>query len=482
MRQTPGQISGSMNRAYSVQLFVKRVTVILSALIAVSTLVIFLLVYLPLKKELEKSLIDNFSQLSAVNYHSLQNSINRGLEGARSLSSRSMIRQAMSEYSSGEMSLEELAAYTQPKYEEGAAALEYLLLAERFAGKSVIARVAPANYEESPCFIDRLLKVGTEVNSSLCLRDGQVYFAVFSPIFSDGQMLGYDRLIFNLTGQIHMLCTDTTETLLLYEDGFQALLDGAQSIHNTSSSRIFYKQEFYYHTLPLQDTIHFVSRQSEDALFAPVHPLSRQTLLVGIFILIAFTAAIYFSAIRFAKNELRNLEDSRNSYKKAASEANMDPLTGAGNRRYGEEALALAFERFQRKGLSPAIVLFDIDSLKHINDTYGHSAGDMIIRSVAETVREHIRGDDMLFRWGGDEFVGIFEGLTKGGTLPFAQKLLDIVSKLKVDTGAGKVSPTISVGAACFEREDRSFIDAINRADRAMYQSKAQGRNRANEL
>ena len=114
-------------RIYSVRGFIRRVILTLASLVAISSVVLFLLVYLPMKAELEKSLMNNFEQLSFIRYASLQNDMDRGLEGARSLSSRSVIRNAILEYRNGEMDMDELMAATQLRYEDGAKALEYLM-------------------------------------------------------------------------------------------------------------------------------------------------------------------------------------------------------------------------------------------------------------------------------------------------------------------------------------------------------------------
>lgn len=477
-KKTPG----IGNRTYSIQTFIKRVILTLTALVAASSAAIFLLIYLPLKTELEKSLLDNFDRLSYISYASLQNSIDRGLEGARSMSSRTVIRDAILEYENGEMDIDELIAYTQSKYEDGAKALEHLIRAERLVDGTKIAEYLSGDFKDHSCTTEDRLTESSEISSALCLTDDHTYFAMISPILSDGQVIGYDKLVFDLSNQIQMLSTDTIELKLMYQNEFEGLSSAASTVQSDAVSSLFYKEGFYYQTFLMPDSAYFISKQSEASLLEPVYRLSMQTLLAGIGVLFVFTIAVYILVIRYAKDDLVNLEDSRRSLKEAVTEASMDPLTKAGSRRVGEEFLKTVFESFRKGEPSPAILLFDIDNLKRINDTYGHSVGDRVIRSIAETVQTNIRSGDMLLRWGGDEFIGIFGGLSKESALPFAKKLLNAVSDRTVAIDAETINPTISIGISYFNEEDLDFIDAINRADRAMYQSKAGGRNRAHEL
>ncbi len=477
-KKTPGM----GNRTYSIQIFIKRVIITLTALVAVSSAAVILLIYLPLKTELQQSLIDNFDRLSYISYASLQNSIDRGIEGARSMSSRTVIRNAILEYENGEIDMAELIAYTQPKYQDGAKALEHLIRAERFVDDTIIAEYLSADYKDHFCTTEDRLVENSEISSALCLTDEHTFFAMLSPILSEGRVIGYDKLVFDLSDQIQTLSTDTIKLEIIYQDEFESLSSTANTVRSDAISSLFYKEDFYYQAFCMRDSAYFISKQSGASLLEPVYRLSFQTLLAGISILLAFTIAVYIFVARYAKGELVNLEDIRRSLKDAVTEANLDPLTKAGSRRFGDEFLTSAFERFRQGEPSPAILLFDIDNLKKVNDTYGHSVGDRVIRSIAEAVQTSIRSGDMLLRWGGDEFIGIFGGLSKESALPFAKKLLNTVSDQTIEVGAETINPTISVGISYFNEDDRDFIDAINRADRAMYQSKAGGRNKAHEL
>ncbi|GAB1433361.1 hypothetical protein MASR2M29_19870 [Spirochaetota bacterium] len=188
-----------------------------------------------------------------------------------------------------------------------------------------------------------------------------------------------------MSGQIHSLCTETINSELLYKEKFDELSLDALVLQKNDSSLLFYKAGTYYNDFYLQDDVHFVISQNEGSLLEPVYRLSRQILFAGMAILLLFAAGVYLFIIRHARDEM---EDNYTFLTYAMTEANTDPLTKAGTRRFGEELLSLSFERFKSGERSPAILLFDIDSFKGINDLYGHSAGDLVIRSVAESVQK----------------------------------------------------------------------------------------------
>ena len=477
-KKTPGMD----NRSYSIRAFVKRVIITLTALVAVSLVAVVLLIYLPLKAELQQSLMDNFNRLSYISYASLRHSIGCGIEGARSLSSRTMLQSAILEYENGEMDMGELIAYTQPKYQHGVTVLESLIKAERFVDGTIIATYFSGDYKDLSCIPEDGLVESREISFSFCLSDGHAYLAMLSPILSEGRAIGYDKLVFDLSDQLQRLSPDTIQLGLIDNDEFEDLSSTASVLQSDASSSLFYKDSLYCRAFHMENGTYLISTQSDASLLEPVYRLSIQTLLTGIGVLLAFTLAVYIFVVRYAKGELVNLENSRRLLKKAVKEANTDPLTKAGSRRFGEKFLISAFGNFRRGQPSPAVFLFDIDNLKHINDTYGHSVGDRVIGSIAAAVQANIRSGDVLLRWGGDEFIGIFWGLSNENALPFAKKLLNTVSDQTIEIGAETINPTISVGISYFNEDDQDFIDAINRADRAMYQSKAGGRDEAHEL
>ncbi len=158
-------------------------------------------------------------------------------------------------------------------------------------------------------------------------------------------------------------------------------------------------------------------------------------------------------------------------------QVNWDVLTGANSRQFGMTELAHCFENFSGGVQSPAIMLLDVDNFKSVNDTYGHEAGDEVLKKIVKAVYENSRASDKLIRWGGDEFVGIFEGMKREICEAYSEKLLKSISSIEYDFGKGNAHVTVSVGFAYFSKEDNGYEDVLSRADEALYRSKANGKN-----
>jgi diguanylate cyclase (GGDEF)-like protein/PAS domain S-box-containing protein len=157
-----------------------------------------------------------------------------------------------------------------------------------------------------------------------------------------------------------------------------------------------------------------------------------------------------------------------------------DRLTGLNNRGYWEECLQHEYARHRRYQSMAALVMFDIDHFKAVNDTYGHQAGDKVIQAVAEVVREQIRGADYAGRYGGEEFVVLMPDIDSSGALNFAERLRKRIEALVVSYEQQTIPFTISLGVADLSYPSDDHKQLIERADQALYASKKGGRNQTN--
>lgn len=124
-------------------------------------------------------------------------------------------------------------------------------------------------------------------------------------------------------------------------------------------------------------------------------------------------------------------------------------------------------------------MMLDIDNFKYVNDNFGHEAGDEVLRKIVETVYANCRSSDRLIRWGGDEFVGIFDGMKREICVTFSEKVLRSVSALEFNFDGRIHHVTVSIGFAYFSPDDAGYEDALSRADSALYRSKTSGKNTA---
>ncbi len=161
--------------------------------------------------------------------------------------------------------------------------------------------------------------------------------------------------------------------------------------------------------------------------------------------------------------------------REAREHARLDALTRIGNRRMIEEALA-AFGG-QRRPASAAIIFFDIDHFKAVNDTYGHEVGDRTIVEVARTAAAVVRSFDTIGRWGGEEFVAIARGVDASGAAALADRLRAMIAVARIPVLQGTLGVTISAGVTTVH-PDEPGEEALARADKLMYESKQRGRNR----
>jgi diguanylate cyclase (GGDEF)-like protein len=170
--------------------------------------------------------------------------------------------------------------------------------------------------------------------------------------------------------------------------------------------------------------------------------------------------------------------DNARLFADARRHATIDELTGMWNRRSFFENAQREFQRRQRTLRSLAILMFDVDHFKSINDTYGHAAGDQVLRGLAEHCRSQLRVIDIIGRYGGEEFAVALPETDIEAAEHIAERLRTSVEHTSFVTSQGSISLTISVGVAVCHPDDQTTLDAIiDRADRALYLAKRSVRN-----
>ncbi len=156
-----------------------------------------------------------------------------------------------------------------------------------------------------------------------------------------------------------------------------------------------------------------------------------------------------------------------------------DPLTGLFNRRFLEESLAREIDRAKRKKQFIGIIMIDIDHFKRFNDTYGHEAGDLVLQTVGNHLKKHIRQYDVACRYGGEELVIVMPDASLENTILRAEEIREGVKQLHLEYDGKKLDRiTISVGVSCFPDDGIEVQSLIRAADKALYKAKQQGRDR----
>ena len=206
-------------------------------------------------------------------------------------------------------------------------------------------------------------------------------------------------------------------------------------------------------------------------------------LLAVVFALAAGIVGILYRKVRHANAQLKvkNLELKQQSSR--------DPLTGLYNRRHFQEFMRTHLQVEKRgagtsgEEIVGALFLLDVDHFKHVNDTFGHAAGDAVLKMISDSLRDILRETDMIVRWGGEEFLAFLPAIPRSGVEEIARRLLTGISSTVIDYQDTSISVNVSIGFAPFPlvpgAQALPWERAVNLVDMALYLAKGHGRNRA---
>jgi len=182
-------------------------------------------------------------------------------------------------------------------------------------------------------------------------------------------------------------------------------------------------------------------------------------------VLVAYITTMFSADIRYGLNRAKLLSET-------------DELTGLHNMRGFVVIANRLFAQAQRYARAASFLMVDSDSLKQVNDAYGHEAGNRLLRHLVKAMQGHLRATDVAARYGGDEFVVMLPDTPARGALEVAERIRHAVESTPFSADAGRVPCTVSIGIASYPEDGRSIETLLARADRALYEAKAAGRNR----
>lgn len=194
----------------------------------------------------------------------------------------------------------------------------------------------------------------------------------------------------------------------------------------------------------------------------------------------------FYRSNRFPERDLAVLEGLLNiivfplrnaiRYRDAVTAALADPLTGAGNRIALSNTLQREIELAKRYDQSMAVLMLDIDHLSSINQQYGHSGGDRVLRQLVQTLRKEIRGSDVVFRHGGEEFVVLLTNTNQSTALDVAERIRQQINRTEIEHRGEHVQVSASIGVSMLHPDD-TVTRILERASFAMYNAKNEGRD-----
>ena len=186
--------------------------------------------------------------------------------------------------------------------------------------------------------------------------------------------------------------------------------------------------------------------------------------------LVLFWVSLLVEYIRFqTRVRLREAKDYLNI------QAKTDELTGLSNRRGFKQYLGEVEQRTEMKN-SFAVIVGDLDHFKQINDQYGHEVGDFVLREIAKTLKSLVRSEDLIVRWGGEEFLLLLVNTDLNGAQILAEKIRQTISSTHYSTDQGKLAVSMSLGVDA-QKVGGDLYATLGAADRAMYEAKRRGRN-----
>jgi diguanylate cyclase (GGDEF)-like protein/PAS domain S-box-containing protein len=334
-----------------------------------------------------------------------------------------------------------------------------------------------------------------ETNYIKSLKETRVFKAVKNPLYDmEGNIIGMCGVSTDITdeknlqqmvkSQQHLLnaVLDNADAYIYMKDidrTFQYVNSKVAKLFGDSPENIIGKKDT--EVLPIEVAEHFhlsdqkvfetnekqiIEESSEDESGELRHYISTKIpyqLEEGIPSLIGFSTDV---------TELYALKEQ---FKK---QANTDSLTELYNRRYFTEHSEREFYRAKRHLRIVSLISIDIDHFKHINDGYGHPAGDKVLMSVAKCLLPCIRQEDILARIGGEEFSILLPETSLQSAKVVAERIRLNQSNLSIKgEWKGEITLTVSIGVTCIKFEDDTFDDFFRRGDKALYQAKALGRN-----
>ena len=193
-----------------------------------------------------------------------------------------------------------------------------------------------------------------------------------------------------------------------------------------------------------------------------------------------------FRAGRFASSELCELEELlccliyplKNAllYRIALKSAYRDPITGLNNRTSMEKYLPREIDLARRHQQPMALLVMDLDGFKQINDQAGHDTGDRVLREAARVISRAVRNTDLVYRYGGDEFVGALAQTDIHGAVDVSERIRSSIEALDLEPTGAAARIRVSIGITLVRHND-DFLSAFKRADKALYQAKLNGKN-----
>lgn len=430
---------------------------IFGIIIIIVILVSYFAVYQPLKNELENSLHDEFKTTVSSAELILEMHLNNAFEHAESLSSRTMIRKELVRYHAGEINFSELAEYTKAKYIEGASFQKNLLAAYRFVDDQLLV-----SYEDQylPTLNDFDFSEPEQI--SLKITEDQKYIVVKSSIKDDqDNYLASDYVIYDLAAILNEL-SQLSPVNINYKilDGITTAASGLKNGKIVENRRL------------LSTDYYLKAETSSGLIYDEISAISSRIMLiilVTILVILMFVSKVLHDTSEKLVNSLKQ------ELKEKTRLAEIDKMLGIYNRSKFNKELKKEIARANRYQNDLSLIMFDIDYFKEFNDNFGHHVGDEVLKKIVNIISEKVRKNDILARYGGDEFMIVCPETELEDARILAERLNSAIDNYSCENHKDL---SCSFGVAEFNKGQDDIKSLIKRADQALYKAKDTGRNR----
>lgn len=420
----------------------------------------YLTFFLPMKRELQNSYLRNFRLLSESKVYSIYTFIENGLDCAENLSNKTVKKSKILEYKNGEIGFDEVKQAITSININKVDSNNDLTGVVSIVGNVIISEYGVCNYGE----MDKLVK-SPFFDYNILVRDDNVHLIVYSPIIDQNQVIGYDITYYNRPQLIRDLMSDEISVEIIYEKEANELMkNGKKSKVDDGKMLIDFDDSIGYISKLDKTDKYIYTYTLKDKLYEPIKRIaiiSQSSIALGLLILFI---AINHIVLRNANEILNAVENSRDKFKEHAYK---DPLTGVCSRLFLNTWIENNLDALEEQNVIYSIAMIDGDNFKEINDNYGHSVGDKVLARIADILQKSVRQNDIVIRYGGDEFLIIFENIVSDT----AENILKRVEKKLVEIDDFEFDITISYGISEI-RNSEDFFQSLNKADEKMYSSK----------
>gem|GEM_PF-2879602 len=438
--------------------FIKRARILFVASILAIAAFTYFVIYKLIQTRLEYSVLEDFMDLGFANRTAIEQAVDGYIQDAESFSNIKTIKNVVVNYKNGLVRPGDLRKHTVEAFKEIAGEYKNLVFVQR-----VVDGKAAAGYgnDRADWHTTPILPVaGESVRVNMMDWGGKIYAVVYSPIKDGEELLGADNVVFDIAPVAAALSKSNYTVNVLDDAGVTALKGSGTVVITGFDSMLYDCGGYYLFSGAVYQSGYLCVTAQKDFVFKGIRSISLTVLYLIALLFAGLLCALYFFLIKYANDVLHLTEKKREDFQDLAFR---DALTGAYTRTFLNFWTKNMFE-FDK---TYCMVVIDIDNMKYINDTFGHAAGDNMLRSFCSLIRSFVRSGDIVARLGGDEFLIILENADEEAGRRIMQHVeADIDSSLKFDF---KVS--FSYGLAKADKRS-GMKEAVKLADADMYRQK----------